>query len=121
MTEGARTPDELDGLLEDAFVLRDERALTRLFDHGALVADTAGEARGAAEITRWASRRWDEQLSYVAEPGRIVAAGDLALLLSDTGTAVARCGTGRVWRYVILLPSLVAAPSYGMAATAKGG
>ena len=40
MTGGARTPEDLETLLEDTFVLRDGEAIAELFEDGAvLVAD----------------------------------------------------------------------------------
>ena len=38
MPAGARTPEELETLLEDAFVLHDPQALAELFQPGALLA-----------------------------------------------------------------------------------
>ena len=53
MTAGALTPEELDTLLEDAFVVCDAAAVPELFEaHALLAAGGAASARGAAS-PRW--------------------------------------------------------------------
>jgi hypothetical protein len=61
MEAGARTPEELETLLEDAFVLCDHRALAQLFQPGAMpvVGGGLAEARGRRQITRVATQLWD--------------------------------------------------------------
>ena len=58
MPVGARTPEELETLLEDAFVLHDPRALAQLFQPGAMLVVGGGlpEARGHRQIARVATR-----------------------------------------------------------------
>ncbi len=46
MGQRARTPEELETLLEDAFVIRDREAVAELFEHGAVLGDGPREARG---------------------------------------------------------------------------
>ena len=107
MRPRARTPDELDALLEDAFVLRDRRALAALFESDALVCDaTAGQARGACEIAGWATETWKRGVTYVAAEPRVLQAGRTARVLSPDGIAVARRHDHRVWRYAIALVSV---------------
>ncbi len=105
MNPGARTPEELDALLEDAFVLRDPAALASLFEARALLvaSDGAGEARGSEEIALSASALWSRELTYVADPRRVVQAHDLALVLATQGTSVVRRGADGAWRYAISL------------------
>jgi hypothetical protein len=69
MRPGARTQEELEMLLEDAFVMRNTEALTELFEDGALlVADHAEwEARGGDEIARWAREMWEHDHTYLAD------------------------------------------------------
>ena len=56
MRPGARTPEELETLFEDAFVIRDREALAQLFEKGAvLVAGDGPQARGGEEIARFAT------------------------------------------------------------------
>jgi hypothetical protein len=52
MEAGAWTPEELETLLEDAFVLRDHQALAQLFEPGAVLVAGGGlpEARGRQDI-----------------------------------------------------------------------
>ena len=43
MKRGARTPEELETLLEDAFVVRDGEALIELFEDGAVLVGSGAE------------------------------------------------------------------------------
>jgi hypothetical protein len=104
MKRGARTPEELETLLEDAFVTRDRAALTHLFENGAvLVGGNVREARGEEEIAQFAAALWDRDRTYVADPGRVLQACDIALVVADGGINVARRGSDRAWRYAIAL------------------
>jgi ketosteroid isomerase-like protein len=106
MRSGARTPEELDALLEDAFVVRDRRAVAALFESEALLVDAAaGEARGAREIASWATQTWTRGVTYLAAEPRVLQAGDTALVLTPEGISVARYAD-RGWRYAIALLSL---------------
>ena len=108
MRQGASTPEELELLLEDAFVLRDATAVPALFEAAALLmADgVAGEARGSRQIARSASALWDSDYTYVADPQRVVQAHDLALVLGAAGTSVVRRGPDGAWRFAISLLAL---------------
>jgi hypothetical protein len=108
MRSGARTPEELEMLFEDAFVIRDREALAELFEDGAvLVADDGPrEARGGLEIARFATALWERDRTYVAEPRRVLQARDTGLVLAERGINVARRGHDGVWRYAISLLSL---------------
>jgi hypothetical protein len=108
VSHGARTPEELEALFEDAFVLRDARALAPLFEARALLvaSGTAGEARGNEEIALSASGLWAQDYTYVADPRRVVQAHDLALVLAAQGTNVVRRGADGAWRYAISLLSI---------------
>ncbi len=108
VTEGARTPEELEALFEDAFVLRDPEALAPLFEARALLVagGLMGEARGNREIARSASALWAHHHTYLADPCRVVQANDVALVLAAQGTNVARRAADGVWRYAISLLSI---------------
>ena len=107
MKRGARTPEELETLLEDAFVIRDREALIELFENGAvLVGDDVQEARGEEEIAQFASALWDSDHTYVADTRRVLQARDTALVVADGGINVARRGSDGGWRYAIALLSL---------------
>jgi hypothetical protein len=112
MTQGARTPEELDVLFEDAFVLRDPGALAPLFEERALLVavGVAGEARGSEEIALSASALWSRDFTYVADPRRVAQAHDIALVLATQGTSVVRRGTDGLWRYAISLLSINCKP-----------
>ena len=107
MRPGARTPEELESLLEDAFVTRDAEAVCAMFEAGAvLIASTARqEARGREEIGRLAKARWEGDRTYVAEPQRVVQARRTALVLGSGGVSVVRRGDDGGWRYAIALLS----------------
>lgn len=108
MEAGARTPEELETLLEDAFVLHDRQALVQLFHPGAILA--AGgrlpEARGRRQIARAATRLWDAQRLYLADPRRILQARDTALVLAGHAINVVRRDGDGFWRYAISLLDL---------------
>jgi hypothetical protein len=82
MRAGARTPEELETLFEDAFLLRDREALIHLFEDGAVLVacDRVQEARGSEEISRSAAAMWERDCTYLAEPRRILQARDTALV-----------------------------------------
>ena len=106
MAVGARTPEDLEILLEDAFVLHNGEAITELFEDGAvLVADGTWEARGGPEIEHLVTEMWQRNRSYLAEPRRIVQAGHTALIMTECGANVVRRGTDGAWRYAIALLS----------------
>jgi hypothetical protein len=109
---GARTPEELETLLEDAFVLHDHHALAQLFQEGAMlvVGDGLPEARGHQQITKAATQLWDLDRRYLAEPRRILQVRDTALVLADHAINVVRRGDDGFWRYAILFLDLERQP-----------
>ena len=107
MTAGARTPEELDTLLEDAFVLRDREVFGALLDEGAVLAESGGpEARGGEAIGCALAELWAGGRTYVACPGRVLQAGDTALLVSEAGIHVLRRRGDGAWRAAISLLEL---------------
>ena len=108
MGPAARTPEELEQLLEDAFVIRDRGALVPLFEERALLVSNggAGRVRGSVEIAESACLLWERGLTYLGDPRRVLQARDLALVLGDLGTNVARRGADGDWRYAISLLAL---------------
>jgi hypothetical protein len=105
MGYGAATPEDLETLLEDTLVLENRKALTQLFEEGALVAVGANhrEVRGAEEISRLASGIWNQKNTHLAGLGRVSQARDLALVVTPRGISVARRGSDGYWRYVIFV------------------
>ncbi len=89
-------------LLEDAFVLRDHEALAQLFETRAVlvVGDGLDEARGREEIAGVAVQAWGLGRTYLADPWRVLQAGDTALVLAGDAINVVRRGNG-MWRYAI--------------------
>ena len=119
MEAGARTPEELETLLEDAFVLHDHQALAQLFHPGAIL--VAGgrlpEARGRRQIARVAAQLWDLDRSYLADPRRVLQVRDTALVLAGHAINVGRRGDDGLWRYAISILDLETCEgSVGMAA-----
>ncbi|MDQ3587375.1 MAG: hypothetical protein M3350_09185 [Actinomycetota bacterium] len=108
MRGGARTPEELETLFEDAFVTRDRGALPPLFEDGALLVagDDPCAARGGEAVERLARAIWEDDHTYVAGSGRVLQARDTALVLSKRSTNVVRRGDDGAWRYAIALLSL---------------
>ena len=106
MRLGARTPEELETLLEDAFVIRNGQALAELFEDGAVLVDgEAREARGGDEIARLASEMWEHDRTYLADPRRVLQARNTALIVTERGINVVRRGSDGDWRYAIALLS----------------
>jgi ketosteroid isomerase-like protein len=108
MRPGARTPEELETLFEDAFVTRDRATLAQLFEDGAVLVGGKGllEARGGEQIARFAAAMWEGDRTYVADPQRVLQARDTALVVATQGINVARRGSDGWWRYAISLLSL---------------
>jgi ketosteroid isomerase-like protein len=111
--EGARTPEELEALFEDAFVTRDAEALSKMFAEGAVlvVGERRDAARGTEDIARVATALWEGGLTYVAEPRRVVQARDTAVVLADGAINVLRRGSDGAWRYAIALLTLDHTPT----------
>jgi hypothetical protein len=107
MGRGARTPEELETLFEDAFVTRDARAVSGMFADGAVLAvgEGPGTARGTHEIGQLAAVLWEGGRTYVADPRRVVQARDTALVLADRAINVVRRGSDGTWRYAIAVLS----------------
>ena len=104
MEGGARTPEDLETLLEDAFVLRSGEAMAELFENCAvLVAEGTREVHGQEEIVRLVTEMWQRNRTYLAEPRRIVQAGNTALIMTGGGANVVRRGADGTWRYAIAL------------------
>ena len=103
MRQRARTPEELETLFEDAFVIRDRNALSALFEDGAVLGDGSREARGADAIARAARDMWQRDRTYVADPSRVVQVRDTVLIVAGGGIHVVRRGSDGGWRYVIAL------------------
>jgi hypothetical protein len=103
IADSGSTPEELEMLLEDAFVLRDVDALAGLFIARSLLiaGNWAHAARGREQITRIAPQLWAQERAYFAEPRRVVQSGDIALAVGDDAINVARRAEDGSWRYAI--------------------
>ncbi|GAB2645523.1 Cif family virulence factor [Kribbella swartbergensis] len=100
----ARTPEELELMLEDAFVLHDHEALAQLFEPEALLHPEGwrSPAHGRAQIERLVLDLWDHQHLYVADPRTVLQSRGTALILSDLAVNVVRRGPDGTWRYAIV-------------------
>jgi hypothetical protein len=105
MEAGAHTPEELEVLLEDAFLMRDGRALGVLFESAAVLSgsDRSAVARGRQQIVRAAAEMWVRDELYHAAPLRVVQARGTALIAGQCSTSVARRSADGAWRYRIAL------------------
>lgn len=104
---GARTPEELDMLFEDAILLRDSAMLAALFEGEAvLIADGDPPCRGGAAIARLALTLWEGDRTYVAAPPSVVQTRDLALIVAERAISVVRRGRDGTWRYIIAAVSV---------------
>ena len=112
MRTGARTPEELETLFEDAFVVRDCAAVAALFEEGGVLVTggAPGEARGGDEIARTATALWSEDRTYLAGPQRVLQARDTALVVASHGVNVVRRASDGTWRYAIALLALETPP-----------
>ena len=100
----ARTPEELEALLEDAFVLHDHQALSHLFEPGAMLhpASVHRVARGRDEIGRLLADLWEHQHRYVADPRTVLQVRGTALVISQAAVNVVRRTPDGDWRYAIV-------------------
>lgn len=104
---GARTPEELETLFEDALLLRDGATLAALFaGEAVLTADGGSPICGGEAIANLALALWAGDRSYVADPLRVVQARDLALIVAERAVSVVRRERDGTWRYVIAAVSL---------------
>jgi len=99
MWSAARSPEELERLFEDAWLMRDEELLAALVaDGGVLAADT-----GQGPLLAGARRLWRARRAYVGTGVDVVRSRDLALVAAPAATHVARRGPDGAWRLAIAL------------------
>ncbi len=105
MESGARTPEQLETLLEDAFMIQDHQALAQLFHPAAILAAGRGlpEARGHQQVAHVAAQLWASNGLYVADPRRILQVHDTALVLADRAIHVIQRAHDGSWCYMISL------------------
>jgi hypothetical protein len=108
MKSGASSPEELESLMEDAFVTCDRGVLAELFADGAalLAEDDAAEARGDAQIARRTARPCEHGFRYLADPQRVLRSRDTTHVVARHAVNVMHRGTDRRWRYAISLLTL---------------
>jgi ketosteroid isomerase-like protein len=101
----AKTPEELEALLEDAHVVRDAGRVAGLYLDSAVLTCAGGHsaARGAAEIASFASWMWARDYTYLAEPAHVIETRDTALIIARDAVNVGRREPDGTWRYAISL------------------
>ena len=101
MSAGAACPEELEALLEDACLLGDASFVANLFDVDAiLLIRGTSEVRGRCAIAKVFIDELLNGGSYVGAPQLVLQSGQLALIISDVATSVARRSPDG-WHYVI--------------------
>jgi hypothetical protein len=102
---GARSPEELETLLEDAILTHDVDGLEALFEADAVLSvdDGAIVAEGRHEIVDVVTAPW--RRIYVAHPSTVLRSGDTSLVLGPQAVSVTRRGHDRCWRYAICVLS----------------
>jgi hypothetical protein len=105
MTPGAGTPEELESLLEDGFLLGDRRALVELFALDAVLCDGARDVkvRGSDAIAHATAALCERGFSYLASTRCLLQSGDTALMVGPRAINVIRRGPDRRWLYAISL------------------
>lgn len=106
MSAGARTPEELETLLEDTLLLRDHQALAELFEDGAVLVVNDEQSAWGEAIARLALATWAGGQTYVANPQWVMQARDIALIVSARGINVVRRRSDGTWRYAIVRQSV---------------
>lgn len=98
----ARTPEELEALLEDAVVMVDEEMITQLFEADAVLVTPDGRTtRGHRAIARAGTRSTSQGADYCADPRAVLQVSDVALVLSPKAVNVTRRSGDGDWRFVI--------------------
>jgi ketosteroid isomerase-like protein len=101
VSAGAGCPEELEAMLEDACLLGDAAFLANLFDVDAiLLARGTSQVRGRSAIAKVIIDQLRDGRNYVGAPRLVMQSGQLALIISDAATSVARRSLDG-WRYVI--------------------
>lgn len=112
VSEGAATPEELETLFEDAFVVRDAAGLCALFGAGGVLVRGEGpEARGPGQIAAAAEAIWRDGRTYVGGSPRVLQAGELGLLTGRAGIHVVRRDPDGAWRMAIALLDTTTRPA----------
>jgi hypothetical protein len=98
---GPASPEELEGMLEDACLLNDASLLPSLFDVDAvLLVGGRSQVRGRSAIAEVIIDELQAGGSYVAAPQLVMQSGGLALIISGGATSVARRSLDG-WHYAI--------------------
>ena len=103
MNVGARTPEELETLFEDALMIGNSQAVADLFEEGSVLITGDGEsAYGCQDIVRLALAASEGEHTYVADPLDVSQARGIALIVSERAINVVRQNSDGHWRYVIV-------------------
>jgi hypothetical protein len=75
----ARSPEELEFLLEDALVLRDSDAVAALFEQGGVLVERSGRVRRVSEAARVLAAE-----DYQAEPASVTVVRNVAVVVGPS-------------------------------------
>ena len=93
MALAGSTPEELETLLEDAFLQQDVRAITELFEKNGVLLTGSGVQQTASVLCGHSYR-------FLADTRLVCRAGDTAILVGARVISVARRGRDGYWRYL---------------------
>jgi hypothetical protein len=91
----ASSPEELELLLEDAFVLRDDLAAAALFEDGGVLIERTGDARGPRHVAGLLAER-----GYLASPSSVTVISDIAVVVGPQTVNISRRDPHGGWRLV---------------------
>jgi hypothetical protein len=91
----ASSPEDLELLLEDALVLRDDVAAAALFEDGGVLIERAGGVRGPSHVARLLTER-----GYLASPSSVTVIRDIAVVVGPRTVNISRRHPHGGWRMV---------------------
>jgi hypothetical protein len=99
----ASSPEDLELLLEDALVLRDDVAAAALFEDGGVLIERTGDVREPSHVARLLAGR-----GYLASPSSVTVIRDIAVVVGPQAVNISRRDPHGDWRLVAAI--LTSAP-----------
>jgi hypothetical protein len=97
----ARSPEELETLLEDALVLQDGAEVAALFEDGGVLVDGSGRVHGRNQVARVLA-----QHDYVASPQSVTMVSNVAIVVGSRTINVSCRAPGGGWRLVAAIVTM---------------
>ena len=91
----ARSPEELETLLEDALMLQDEAGAAALFEDGGVLVDGSGDVLARDQAAHVLARQ-----NYVASPSSVTVVSNVAVVVGSQTVNVSCRAPGGGWRLV---------------------